>query len=74
MRVTIIQRPGPTLTDVLFTRWRVGETYDVSLQLASLLMIEGCAHLEMRGGTDRRHDKRWGHPERRRHTVGAGRS
>jgi hypothetical protein len=65
VRVKILKRPEHTTNEMLFTSWRVGETYDVSLEIASLLIVEGCARLEMRGGTDRRRSKRWGNPERR---------
>ena len=65
MRVKIIRRPDYTTNEMLFTSWRVGETYDVSLEMASLLIVEGYAQLEMRGGTDRRRAKRRGDPERR---------
>jgi hypothetical protein len=65
VRVKIIKRPEDTSNEMLFTSWRVGETYDVSLEVASLLIVEGCAQLEMRAGTDRRRSKRWGDPERR---------
>lgn len=67
VRVKIIKRPEQTTNEMLFTSWRVGETYDVSLELASLLIVEGYARLEMRVGTDRRRSKRWGDPERRQH-------
>jgi len=69
MRVTITKRPDYALNDLLFTGWRVGETYDVSLEIASLLIVEGYAQLEMRAGADRRRAKRWGEPERRHHDV-----
>ena len=65
MRVTIIKCPEYALNDMLFTRWRVGETYDVSFEIASLLIVEGCARLEMRDGSDRRREKRWGERDRR---------
>ena len=65
MRVTIIKRPDCALNDMLFTGWRVGETYDVSFEIASVLIVEGCGRLEMRGGADRRREKRWGEPDRR---------
>ncbi len=65
MRVIITKRPDSALNDILFTGWRVGETYDVSLEIASLLIVEGYAQLEMRAGSDRRREKRWGQPERR---------
>ena len=65
MRVTITRRPDNALNDILFTGWRVGETYDVSLEIASLLIVEGYAQLEMRAGADRRREKRRGEPERR---------
>jgi hypothetical protein len=54
MRVTIITRPHCTIKEMEFKGWRVGETYDVSPELASLLIVEGCARLEMRSGLDRR--------------------
>ena len=66
MRVTILKRPDYGLNDMLSTGWRVGETYDVSFAIASFLIVEGCARLEMRAGSDRRREKRWGDPERRR--------
>ena len=65
MRVTIIKRPHCTIHGMYFTGWRVGETYDVSFQIASLLIVEGCAQLEMRAGSDRRRAKRWEATERR---------
>ena len=74
MRVTIIKRPDDRLHDTRFTAWRIGETYDVSFELASLLIVEGCAHLEMRGGIDRRRARRWGNPERRHHPRIAARA
>ncbi len=55
--------------EMLFTGWRVGETYDVSFEVASLLMVEGCARLEMRAGSDRRRETRWSAPDRRRAVV-----
>jgi hypothetical protein len=70
MRVTITKRPDHAVNDALFNGWRLGETYDVSLEIASLLIVEGYAQLEMRGGTDRRREKRWGEPERRHQLVG----
>ena len=67
MRVTIIKRPQRT-HDLPFTGWRIGETYDVSLEVASLLIVEGCAQLEMRAGLDRRHVGRLGVADRRHHS------
>jgi hypothetical protein len=69
MRVTIIKRPDCALHDMLFTGWRVGETYDVSTEIASLLIVEGCGRLEMRAGSDRRREKRCGEPDRRHHRA-----
>jgi len=66
MRVTIIKRPHCTINEIEFTGWRVGETYDVSPDIATLLIVEGCARLEMRSGLDRRRAWRPNHPERRR--------
>jgi hypothetical protein len=65
VRVKIIKRPEHTTNEMLFNSWRVGETYDVSLEVASLLIVEGWARLEMRAGMDRRRSKRLGDPERR---------
>jgi hypothetical protein len=65
MRVTIIKRPHRTINGLQFRAWRVGETYDVSADIATLLIIEGYAQLEMRGGADRRRAKRWGEADRR---------
>jgi len=65
MRVTIIKRPYCTINEIEFKGWRIGETYDVSPDIATLLIIEGCARLEMRNGLDRRRERRWGHPDRR---------
>jgi hypothetical protein len=58
MRVTITKRPHGAIPGMHFTAWRVGETYDVSSEVASLLMVEGCARLEMRSVADRRREKR----------------
>jgi hypothetical protein len=66
MRVTIIKRPHCTINEIEFTGWRVGETYDVSPEIATLLIVEGCARLEMRTGLDRRRMWRPLQPERRR--------
>jgi hypothetical protein len=65
MRVTILKRPCSSANEMLFTGWRVGETYDVSIEMASLLIVDGCAQLEMRTGADRRRETRRGDPERR---------
>lgn len=65
MRVTIIKRPYCTINLIEFKGWRVGETYDLSPELASLLIVEGCARLEMRAGIDRRRWWRPLRPERR---------
>jgi hypothetical protein len=75
MRVTIIKRPHCTINEIDFTGWRVGETYDVSPEIASFLIVEGCARLEMRTGLDRRRVKRWGGLDRRhlRYGVESGR-
>ena len=70
MRVTIIKRPHCTIHEFHFTGWRVGETYDVSFEIASLLIVEGCAQLEMRAGSDRRRAKREEGTERRNQRVG----
>jgi len=74
MRVTIIKRPEDRIHDTRFTAWRIGETYDVSFELASLLIVEGCAQLEMRGGIDRRRARRGGNPDRRHHSTFAHRA
>jgi hypothetical protein len=66
MRITIITRPHCTINEFEFKGWRVGETYDVSPSIASFLIVHGCARLEMRTGLDRRHERRWGQPDRRR--------
>jgi len=71
MRVTIIKRPHCTINEIDFTGWRVGETYDVAPEIASLLIIEGSARLEMRTGLDRRRVKRWGGLDRRHLRYGA---
>jgi hypothetical protein len=65
MRVTITKRPYCTIQGMHFTAWRVGETYDVSSEIASLLIVEGCARLEMRSTADRRREKRWEDNDRR---------
>ena len=65
MRITIIKQPHCTI-EIELAGWRVGETYDVSPELASLLIVEGCARLEMRSGLDRRRMWRPRQPERRR--------
>ena len=65
MRVTIIKRPHCTINEMHFRSWRVGETYDVSVAIATLLIVEGCAQLEMRAGEDRRREKRRGDTDRR---------
>jgi hypothetical protein len=65
MRITIIKRPYCSIKEMEFKGWRVGETYDVSPELASLLIVEGCARLEMRTGLDRRRMWRPLTPERR---------
>jgi hypothetical protein len=70
MRVTIIKRPHGLVNEMLFTGWRVGETYDVSFEVASLLIVEGCAQLEMRAGPDRRRERRSKNPERRHQREG----
>ena len=72
MRVTIIKRPHCTINEMHFKAWRVGETYDVSVAIATLLIVEGCAQLEMRTGSDRRREKRWGDADRR-HQQGTSR-
>jgi len=66
MRVTITKYPHCTINEFEFTGWRVGETYDVSPEIATLLIVEGCARLEMRSGLDRRRMRRSLRPERRR--------
>jgi hypothetical protein len=65
MRVTIISRPYCTIQGMHFTAWRVGETYDVSSEIASLLIVEGCARLEMRSSPDRRRERRRDDSDRR---------
>jgi hypothetical protein len=65
MRVTITSRPSRHISDIYFKTWRVGETYDVSPEIATLLIAEGWARLEMRAGVDRRHERRWSPPDRR---------
>jgi hypothetical protein len=70
MRVTIIKRPYCTINEIHFRGWRVGETYDVSTEVATLLIVEGCAHLEMRAGSDRRRERRGGDTDRRHQRVG----
>jgi hypothetical protein len=70
MRVTITKRPYCTINGMHFRTWRVGETYDVSVEIATLLIVEGCAQLEMRAGSDRRRAKRWGDMDRRHERVG----
>ena len=66
MRITIIKRPHCTINEIDFTGWRVGETYEVPVEVASFLIVEGCARLEMRSGLDRRRMRRSLRPERRR--------
>ena len=63
MRVTITKRPYRYISEIYFKTWRVGETYDVSAEIATLLIAEGWARLEMRTGLDRRQQKR--PPDRR---------
>lgn len=58
MRITITKRPNRRITDIYFTSWRVGDTYDVSPGVASVLMAEGWAQLEMRTRIDRRRERR----------------
>ena len=70
MRVTIVKRPRGTIQGMHFTAWRVGETYDVSSEIASLLIVEGCARLEMRSHADRRREKRWEETDRRQQSAG----
>ena len=65
MRITIIKRPHCTINEIDFTGWRVGETYEVPLEIASFLIVEGCARLELRTGDDRRRVKRVGGNDRR---------
>jgi hypothetical protein len=65
MRVTITKRPYRYTSEIYFRTWRVGETYDVSPEVATLLIAEGWARLEMRSGLDRRHEKRWTPTDRR---------
>lgn len=72
MRITIIKRPHCTINEIDFTGWRVGETYEVPVELASLLIVEGCARLEVRTGEDRRRVKRWGGNDRRHLRYGPG--
>jgi hypothetical protein len=69
MRVTIIKRPYCTIQAMHFTAWRVGETYDVSIEIASLLIVEGCARLEMRSRPDRRRERRREDAERRQQSA-----
>ena len=69
MRVTIIKRPHCTIQGMHFTAWRVGETYDVSTEIASLLIVEGCARLEMRSRADRRRERRLEYIERRQQSA-----
>ena len=69
MRVTIIKRPYWTIQGMHFTAWRVGETYDVSTEIASLLIVEGCARLEMRSRSDRRRERRREETDRRQQTA-----
>jgi len=69
MRVTIIKRPHCTIQGMHFTAWRVGETYDVSTEIASLLIVEGCARLEMRSRADRRRERRLEYTERRQQSA-----
>ena len=65
MRITIIALPHRHISGMQFKAWRIGETYDVSPHIATLLIVEGWARLEMRTGLDRRIEKRLAHIERR---------
>ena len=71
MRVTIIKRPHRYISEIYFRTWRVGETYDVSPDIATLLIAEGWGRLEMRSGLDRRKESRPSAPTRRTAENGA---
>lgn len=65
MRVTILKRKDDVINGMWCGRWRVGQTYDLSPNLASVLIVEGCARLEMRSGRERRGAQRYPKSERR---------
>jgi hypothetical protein len=65
MRVTILKQPTLPINGMAFKQWRVGQTYDVSPDVASWLIVEGYARLEMRAGIDRRMAPRDPRRERR---------
>jgi hypothetical protein len=65
MRVTILKQPPAGVDAGPRARWRVGETYDLSANLASLLIVEGSGRLEMRMGAERRRAGRQNRDRRR---------
>jgi hypothetical protein len=54
-----------TLNGMSTQQWQVGRTYDLSPSIASVLIVEGYALLEMRAEQDRRHIRRFDKPDRR---------
>jgi hypothetical protein len=65
MRVTIIKSPEGDLNGMSAVQWQVGRTYDLSPSIASVLIVEGYARLEMRSEENRRHIPRFSKPDRR---------
>ena len=53
MRVVII-RPPPSINGFRTDRLRVGHVYDLSPDLASLLIVENYARFDMRSSKERR--------------------
>ena len=66
MRVTIIKSPEGDLNGMSAEQWQIGRTYDISPSVASVLIVEGYAVLEMRAEGNRRSVPRFDRPDRRR--------
>jgi len=57
MRVLIVKPPSVCVNGIHLDHLRVGEVYDLSAQIASLLIVEGCAKLEMRTSRRRQYPR-----------------
>jgi hypothetical protein len=57
MRVLIVRPPGDCVNEIRLDHLRVGEVYDLSPQVASPLIVESCAKLEMRIRQRRRYTR-----------------
>jgi hypothetical protein len=66
MLVRLIRPPKHLVHPTTYAQWQVGQTYDLPPRLALALILDDCAHVEMRSGRDRRQRRRPFAHERRR--------